>query len=124
MKNTDTLKQVLEAAAHAAHEANRAYCRSLGDFSHEPWDEAPSWQRDSALEGVRGVIEGNDPKQSHESWLRKKIDDGWKYGEKKDPILKEHPCMLPYAELPIEQRAKDMLFVHIVKGVLVACGWE
>src|SRR5690606_2187974 len=42
-----------EALACVAHEINRAYCTALGDDSPPPWDEAPEWQRVSALEGVR-----------------------------------------------------------------------
>ena len=46
----------LEAAAHASHEANRAYCLSLGDKSQRPWDAAPDWQKASARDGVLAVV--------------------------------------------------------------------
>ena len=58
------------------------------------------------------------PEQSHESWYKVKEAEGWKYGEVKDMEKKEHPCFLPYEELPDEQKAKDYLFrttVHLVK---------
>ena len=45
--------------------------------------------------------------------------EGWKYGPVKDAQKKEHPCFLPYAELPPEQKAKDYLFravVHALKN--------
>lgn len=58
--------QVLEAAARAAHEANRAYCLALGDTSQPAWDDAPEWQRTSAMKGVEGALAGNSPRQSHE----------------------------------------------------------
>lgn len=109
----------IEAAARAAHEANRAYCIALGDDSQPAWDDAPDWQRTSALNGVRGVIAGNTPAQSHASWLAEKEATGWKYGPVKDPEKKEHPCMVPYAELPAAQREKDHIFVGVCR-VLVA----
>jgi hypothetical protein len=60
----------IEAAAQAAHECNRAYCITLGDFSQVCWEEAPTWQKKSAINGVQGVANGNGPEQSHESWLK------------------------------------------------------
>lgn len=112
-----TDEQVL-AAAEAAHEANRAYCASIGDDTQVEWSEAEEWQRESAVAGVRGVIEGNTPEQSHESWLAFKEADGWVHGEVKDAEAKTHPCMVPYAELPDEQKAKDDIFVATVREAL------
>lgn len=65
--------------AKICHEANRAYCASLGDFSQTSWDEAPDWQRTSAVKGVEFHL--NNPQASasasHESWLKEKQQDGW-----------------------------------------------
>lgn len=36
---------VIEACAHAAHEANRAYCAAIGDLSQVAWECAPEWQQ-------------------------------------------------------------------------------
>lgn len=108
--------------AKIAHEINRAYCQSLGDNSQPAWEDAPDWQKDSASAGVAMHIENPDatPEQSHVSWLAAKIDQGWKYGPVKNSALKEHPCCVPYDELPVEQKAKDYLFravVHQLKDV-------
>lgn len=111
-----------ELIARVAHEVNRAYCASLGDTSQPAWEEAPDWQRQSALAGVDMHLANPDatPEQSHESWLAQKTADGWTHGDVKDPEKKQHPCFLPYAELPAEQRAKDYLFrgvVHALKDL-------
>lgn len=105
----------IEAIARATHEANRAYCIAIGDTSQLPWDNAPDWQRSSAVNGVRGALAGNTPEQSHESWLAEKAATGWKYGPVKDPEAKQHPCFVPYAELPPAQRAKDEVFVTVAR---------
>lgn len=104
--------------AQIVHEANRAYCQTLGDGSQVSWDEAPEWQRESAVSGVRGIISGliTKPEQSHESWLAEKQRTGWKYGAVKNAETKEHPCFVPYAELPPEQQAKDAIFFAIVNA--------
>jgi len=107
-------------AAIASHEANRAYCAALGDNSQPPWAEAPEWQRASALNGVRfhDANPNATPEASHESWYAEKEAAGWRYGVAKDPHAKTHPCMLPYHELPVEQRAKDYIFRAVVRAVL------
>lgn len=110
----------IEACARAAHEANRAYCIAIGDVSQPSWDDAPDWQKSSAINGVKGVIAGNGPEQSHESWLKEKADAGWKYGPVKDPDKKEHPCFVPYAALPPEQRRKDDVYVAVVRAMVAA----
>lgn len=33
------------------------------------------------------------------------------------PEKKQHPCMVPYAELPPEQKAKDSIFVGVVRAM-------
>lgn len=108
------------AIAMMCHAINAAYCQSLGDDSQSTWDDAPDWQRQSAIAGVEMHLANPDatPEQSHESWYAQKEAEGWTYGEVKDAEKKEHPCFLPYDELPIEQKAKDYLFratVNLVK---------
>lgn len=113
----------VEHIARVAHEVNRAYCQALGDHSQPAFDDAPEWQRKSACNGVRFHLENPDagPDHSHISWLREKEADGWVFGPVKDPARKEHPCCVPYEQLPLEQQAKDFLFrgvVHAVGAVL------
>lgn len=110
----------VEACARAAHEANRAYCIALGDTSQPAWEAAPEWQRESCIKGVGGVLAGNDPKASHASWLAEKERTGWVYGPIRDVEAKTHPCMVPYEELPLDQRAKDRIFVETVRAVAYA----
>jgi hypothetical protein len=108
--------------ARVAHETNRTYCATTGDPSQQRWDIAPEWQRKSAIEGVifhlrilrAGAVPA--PSASHESWLETKRREGWRYGPVKRPDIKEHPCFVPYAELPPTQKLKDYLFGAIVKA--------
>lgn len=118
-------QDAFEAAARAAHEANRAYCIAIGDFSQPHWEEAPSWAQDSARLGVQAIHDNpaTTPEQSHQGWLAQKERDGWKYGPVKNPDAKEHPCFVPYAELPPHQQAKDAIFGTVVRSTLLALGY-
>jgi hypothetical protein len=111
-----------EAVAKVCHETNRAYCQTIGDNSQPEWENAPQWQRDSAIKGVDFHLlhlrAGNNPpaSASHNAWLYQKRQDGWKYGPIKDVDKKEHPCFVPYKDLSVEQRLKDYLFGAVVRA--------
>jgi hypothetical protein len=120
----------IEQIARIAHETNRAYCESIGDTSQPSWENAPQWQRDSAIKGVQFHLDCHAngltpaPSSSHESWLNEKREAGWTFGSVKDAELKQHPCFVPYDELPIEQRLKDYLFGNIVAAFAKASAVE
>ena len=106
--------------AQVAHETNRVYCWTLGDYSQDGWDCCEQWQRDSAMNGVRAIKEGivMGPTESHQNWLNEKGKDGWVWGPKKDPDKRLHPCIVPFDELPHEQQMKDHLFFAVVTTLL------
>jgi RyR domain len=111
--------QIIDAAI-AAHEANKAYCESIGDASQVDWMLAPRWQQDSAINGVCYAIANNfpSPEEMHINWMKEKVAAGWHWGVVKDAEAKTHPCIMPYANLPEEQRIKDDIFRGTIKRVL------
>lgn len=46
-------------------------------------------------------------KNVHEVWAKNRIDDGWTYGAERNDEMKQHPCLLPYEELPESEREYD-----------------
>ena len=102
----------LEGVAKTCHQVNKVYCESLGDFSQVDWEDAPEWQKQSVINGVKYHLtnENTTPADSHENWLKEKIADGWKFGKIKDIEKKEHPCFVPYDEFPVTQNSKDYIF--------------
>ncbi len=109
----------IDDIAKVCHESNRAWCECLGDRSQPRWEEAPQWQRDSAVDGVRFHLENPLAlvDESHNRWIAHKVSEGWIYGETKDPEKKTHPCMVPFSDLPMGQQAKDYLFRSIVHAL-------
>lgn len=110
---------IVAKIASVCHEANRAICEAQGDTSQTSWDEAPDWQRASAIKGVEFHLANPEatPAASHQSWLAVKLDDGWVWGPEKNAEMKIHPCIVGYEELPFEQRVKDHVFRAIVHAL-------
>lgn len=107
-----------EQIARVCHEANRVVqIETMDPSTSPPWGDAPSWQRDSAIEGVQKAVDGATHEELHESWCEFKRSDGWVFGTVKDADAKTHPCLVPYGELPDEQKAKDALFSAIVTAL-------
>ena len=46
-------------------------------------------------------------KNVHEVWDEARISQGWTYGEQRNDELKTHPCLVPYEDLPEEEKEFD-----------------
>ena len=114
----DIRKEIIAAACHCAWHAYTVL--GLGEPGAH-WHEAPDWQKD----GMRNAVDFWDElheqdaftiqklcEASHQNWMRFKEADGWVYGPKKDAELKVHPCMVPFSDLPEDQKAKDEVVVN------------
>lgn len=110
----------IDQIAAVVHEMNREYRAQIGEDPGPSWPDAPNETQVSICQGIEGIRDGRlrTPRGSHESWRERKHAGGWKYGKVKDPEKKEHPCMLPYDQLPEEQRMKDSLFLAVVSTLL------
>jgi len=103
--------------ASVAHEANRALTAIIGDVPVQPpWHEAPDDMVQSSIHGVLWRMENRDAPASaqHAEWMKQKLLDGWKWGEKRDAINKTHPALVAYEALPEAVRLKDKLFTAVV----------
>ena len=116
--NKETKDKILEIA-ELCHEANKAYCELIGDYSQVHWDKAEDYQHEGIFNSIVNRIA--DPKMTHKDghkeWMKFRELDGWVYGKVKDTKKKTHPCMIPYDELPPSQQTKDYIFHSIVKAM-------
>ena len=60
----------------------------------------------------------------HESWAAKRLSQGWRYGPERNDERKEHPCLVPYADLPESEREYDRATTRTVIEALLAEGYE
>lgn len=43
----------------------------------------------------------------HDTWAKGRMDEGWTYGPVRDDARKQHPCLVPYSDLPESEKAYD-----------------
>ena len=72
------------------------------DYTPEPMDLSSVDLPESLIQLSERIAEN-----VHEVWAKARIDEGWTYGEKRDDIHKKHPCLVPYDELPEEEKESD-----------------
>jgi hypothetical protein len=46
-------------------------------------------------------------RNAHDNWARQRMSEGWRYGPKRDDGRKEHPCLVPYEQLPETEKEYD-----------------
>ena len=57
-------------------------------------------------EELNGLIEQMS-KNVHEVWAKNRMEQGWTYGEERSDQLKQHPCLIPYEDLPEVEKNYD-----------------
>ena len=72
------------------------------DYTPEPMDLSSVDLPESLIQLSERIAEN-----VHEVWAKARMDEGWTYGEKRDDIHKKHPCLVPYDELPEEEKEYD-----------------
>ena len=46
-------------------------------------------------------------RNTHEIWASGRIKEGWTYGEVRNDAKKQHPCLVPYEDLPESEKEYD-----------------
>lgn len=101
----------------AIHEANKEIQQQTGEYTPQLSEHLTK----SILDGVYFVLDNPNctPEQQHNNWVHFKRADGWKYGVTKDFERKEHPCLVPYSELPEIQQRKDAVFRQTLDNFII-----
>ena len=56
---------------------------------------------------------------THDNWVRQRLADGWVHGKHRNDLLKEHPCIVPYEDLPESEKEYDRkISLGVVQGML------
>ncbi len=60
----------------------------------------------------------------HEHWSRQRLADGWCYGPARDDINKQHPCLIPYNNLPEVEKTYDRQTAMETLKAIMALGYR
>ena len=71
-------------------------------YEPKPIDTARVTLTEEVLELTERLAE-----HAHDVWARQRLAEGWKYGPQRDDGRKEHPCLVPYADLPESEKEYD-----------------
>lgn len=63
-------------------------------------------------------------KNVHDNWAKERIKQGWKYGEKRDDMKKETPCLVEYEKLPEDEKIYDRETAIETLKVIQKLGYE
>lgn len=71
-------------------------------YNPNPVDTSHVELSDELLELVERMA-----KHVHEVWAATRIAQGWTYGPERNDAARKHPCLVPYEQLPEEEKAYD-----------------
>lgn len=63
-------------------------------------------------------------RNTHEVWSAGRIRQGWTWGPVRDDNLKQHPDIIPYEELPEEEKEYDRRTSMETVKLILALGYE
>ena len=63
-------------------------------------------------------------RHTHDIWARQRMADGWQYGPRRDDARKEHPCLVPYEQLPDSEKQYDRNTAMQTLKAVLALGYR
>ncbi len=61
---------------------------------------------------------------AHDVWARQRMSDGWVWGPARNDGQKQHPCLVPYDELPDSEKEYDRLLAVETLKTILALGFR
>ncbi len=88
-------------------------------YTPDPIDTSKIILSDDLLELTEKIAEN-----VHEVWAQSRIKEGWTYGEKRDDLKKETPCLIPYSELPEIEKDYDRNTAMETLKLIISLGYK
>ena len=60
----------------------------------------------------------------HENWATNRINEGWTFGNVRNDELMQHPCLIPYNELPESEKEYDRNTAVETLKTILTMGWK
>jgi RyR domain len=89
------------------------------DYSPKTIDTSGIELSSDLRELVERLAENN-----HDHWALKRLEEGWRYGPKRDDAEQTHPGLVPYDELSETEKEYDRKTVVEAIKAIIALGYE
>lgn len=63
-------------------------------------------------------------RNTHDVWARQRLSEGWRFGPRRDDASKEHPCLIPYEQLPEPEKEYDRKTAMETIRAIMALGYR
>lgn len=104
-----------ELLAEVSYEAVQSFNEAVGEVRGNSWAFASVEDQSQFRHAVASKLRyPSSPQQTHASWLRSQVDQGWKFGKVFSEEAKTNPNLLPYEALPDTVRIKDALLHSVI----------
>lgn len=88
-------------------------------YTPKPVDTRDVKLSDELLELTEKIAEN-----VHENWALGRIAEGWTYGDVRNDAEKTTPCLVPYSELPENEKEYDRTTALETIKLIVAMGYK
>lgn len=88
-------------------------------YTPKPIDTTDVDLSDDLLELTEKIAEN-----VHEVWAKGRMAEGWTYGEKRDDVKKQNPCLVPYSELSESEKDYDRNAALETIKLILSLGYE
>lgn len=88
-------------------------------YDPQPIDVADI-ELDANLEELTEAIAEN----AHDIWACARMDEGWTYGPVRDDVKKQHPDLVPYAQLPDSEKEYDRIMAMNTLRLVRRLGYD
>ncbi len=93
--------------------------KSLNGYNPQPIN-VEDISLDANLEDLTEAIAEN----AHDIWAHARMDEGWTYGPVRDDAKKQHPDLVPYAQLPDSEKEYDRLMAMNTLRLVRRLGYD
>lgn len=90
-----------------AWETSKNYLVAAGEPGKKVYKPCPINLEDVELDDSLNDLLEAIAENAHDVWAEERIEDGWKYGKKRNDDRKLHPDLRPYSELPEKEKDYD-----------------